>query len=359
MGIYLFLKRLFEKYERVLIPAALVLGVSVDFVTFRSIRIETAFLILGVYVVVAGGSITLLNLRSLGSTGVSLGMTKIIAPLTLQFSFGALLSASLIFYWFSGAFSVSWPLIALIAILMTSNEVLRHYYLRPIIQVTVFYFILFSLATLVLPFVFNSIDVSLFVYAGFGSLILIAIFVAILARLFEHIRPIRQHIAASVLSVFAIMNLLYFFNIIPPIPLSLRAAGVYHNIQSVGGAYQLMGESESLIDKFLPGQTIHLQKGKRVYVYSAIFAPAKLNTTIFHQWQFFDEEKNKWIDKDRLSFAMRGGRDKGYRGYSLKTVVAPGKWRVSVETKRGQVLGRIPFNVISVANSVDLVPEVR
>lgn len=334
-------KRLFEKYERVLIPGTLVFGVIVDFVTFRSIRIETAFLILGVYVVIAALSIVGLNVQR------PVRYLPLVAPLTLQFTFGALLSASLIFYWFSGAISVSWPLIAIIAILMTSNEVLRHYYLHPIVQVSLYYFILFSLATLILPFVFNSIDVSLFIYAGFGSLILIAVFVLMLARLFAHIRPLRLQMAISILSIFALMNFLYFFDVIPPIPLSLREAGVYHEIKVIGGEYVLTGENETLIDKFLPGQTIHLQKAKRVYVYSAIFAPAKLTTKIFHRWQYFDEEKNEWIDKDRLSFSITGGRDEGYRGYSLKTVVAEGKWRVNVETARGQVLGRVGFKVVS------------
>lgn len=344
MGIYLSVKQLFEKYEHVLIPGTLVFGVIVDFVTFRSIKIETAFLILGVYVVIAALSIIGLNMRR------PVKYLPLVAPLTLQFTFGALLSASLIFYWFSGAISVSWPLILIIAILMTSNEVLRHYYLRPTIQVGVYYFILFSLATLIFPFAFNSIDVSMFIYAGFGSLIAIALFVAILTRFFEHIRPLRPQITAAVLTVFGAMNLLYFFDIIPPIPLSLREAGVYHEIKVISGEYRLTGEEETLIDKFLPGETIHLQKGKPVYIYSAIFAPAKLNTKIYHRWQWFDQKENKWIDKDRLSFLITGGRDKGYRGYSLKTAVPPGKWRVNVETARGQVLGRVGFKVISVLN---------
>lgn len=346
-------KRWFEKYERVLIPGTLVFGVLVDFVTFRSINIETAFLILEAHVLVAAASIVALNVQR------PMRYLPLVAPLTLQFSFGALLSASLIFYWFSGTISVSWPLIAIIAILMTSNEVLRHYYLRPTIQISVYYFILFSLLILLFPFVFNSIDVALFVYAGLGSLILIALFVAILARFFDHIRPLRPRMAASIFSIFALMNIFYFFDMIPPIPLSLREAGVYHAINVADGAYTLLAEKETLIDKFLPGQTIHLQKGKRVYVYSAIFAPAKLQTTIFHRWKYFDEEKNTWIDKDRLSFSITGGRDDGYRGYSLKTVLASGKWRVNVETKRGQVLGHIGFEVVDVAESPDLITVVR
>lgn len=337
-------KRLFEKYERILIPGTLVFGVIIDFVTFRSIKIETAFLILSVYVVIAALSIIGLNVRR------PVKYLSLIAPLALQFTFGALLSASLIFYWFSGAISVSWPLILIIAILMTSNEVLRHYYLHPIVQVSVYYFILFSLATLIFPFAFNSIDVTMFVYAGFGSLIVIALFVTILARLFNHVRPLRPRMAASVLCIFAVMNLLYFFDIIPPIPLSLREAGVYHEIKVIGGAYKLTGEEETFVDKFLPGQTIHVQKGQPVYVYSSIFAPSKLSTRIFHHWQWFDDKKNGWIDKDRLSFPITGGRDEGYRGYSLKTVVPEGKWRVNVETERGQVLGRVGFKVLSVLN---------
>ena len=351
-------KRFFERYERVFIPGALVLGVVVDFVTFRSISIASTFYILGGHVCLAVSSIVLLSGKET-KRGKIISYARLIAPLVLQFSFGALLSASLIFYWFSGTFSVSWPLLGIVALLMTSNEVLRHYYQKTLIQLGVFAFIIFSLGTLMLPYAFHSIDQSLFVMAGLFSLLFMTVFVMLLSRWFVSVRKQMPHIALVVLLVFAGMNILYFFHLIPPIPLSLREAGVYHSVQHTSAGYLVQTETESWFDRWLPGQTIHVVAGQPVYVFTSIFAPQKLTTDIFHRWQYFDDVQDKWMDKDRLSFALTGGRSDGYRGYSLKTAVQAGTWRVQVETKNGQVLGRIRFEVISVANSPDLIPEVH
>lgn len=343
------LKELYTRYERWLIPGALVFGVIVDFVTFKSIQIGTAFLVLGAHMLIAAGAIALLNARK----------WLLIAPLALQFSFGALLSASFIFYWFSGSLSVSWPILALLAVLMASNEVLRHWFERPVIQFTVFFFILFSIGTLVFPYAFNSIEETMFVLAGVISLIVIALFVFALERHLAHLRALRPRIATGVIGVFALMNLLYLFNIIPPIPLSLREAGVYHLVERQGGVYSVTEEKRHWIDRLLPGQTIHIEKGRSVYVYASVFAPAKLNTTIYHRWQYYDEKQSRWVDTDRLSYTITGGRDEGYRGYSRKSALAAGKWRVGVETERGQTLARIGFRVEYASDSPEFVEVMR
>ena len=343
-------KYLFEKYERILMPVSLLIGVAVDFFTFWAIELHTTFLILGVHLILAGAAIIFLN-----TTGQQkfFSYARLVAPFVLQFSFGALLSASLIFYWFSGALSVSWPLLFLFAILMMSNEVFRHYYLKPLIQLSVYFFVLFSILSLILPSLLNSLDVQVFILSGLSSLIFISALVFSLSRSFPSIKHVRRSIFASVLIIFALMNGLYFFDLIPPIPLSLRDATVAHSIEHGARGYVLQIEEGNWIDQFLPGEVVHLPVGKPVYVYSAIFAPTALHTNIFHQWQYFDETKHVWIDKDRLSFPIKGGRDAGYRGYSLKTVVAPGKWRVNVQTQRGQTVGRVGF----VVETVDERPE--
>jgi len=41
-----------------------------------------------------------------------------------------------------------------------------------------------------------------------------------------------------------------------------------------------------------------------------------------------------------------GGRDNGYRGYTFKRHVQPGRWRVEVRTETGRLLGRIPFELV-------------
>lgn len=148
------------------------------------------------------------------------------------------------------------------------------------------------------------------------------------------------------ITVFAVMNVLYFMNVIPPIPLSLRDAGMYHDIVRADGAYTLVGEEESWSARLVPGQIIESALGDQVYAYTAIFAPIDFSTTIYHRRQVYDEVEHAWITRDRLSFTISGGRDAGYRGYSMKTSLTPGRWRVTVETARGQVLGRIPFRFV-------------
>jgi hypothetical protein len=342
------IKHLFEKYERVFMPATLVFGVIVDAVTFRSIKIEITFVLLGIYFVLAGLSIVLLNLSQTDRVWFHVKFVqyaRLVAPFVIQFTFGALLSASLIFYWFSGAISVSWPLVAIVVLLMVSNDVFRHYYQKPVVQISVYFFVLFSLLSLLFPFLFNSIGAAWFFMSGLVSLGLITVFVSILSRALEHIKQDQQHIFFSIALIFAIMNILYIFDVIPPIPLSLREAGVYHSVIRSGGGYTVLAEDDSILEHFIPGQTIHSDGSRRVFVFASIFAPTELNTMIVHEWNFYDESEQKWIVKDRLSYRISGGRDDGYRGYSAKSSVQPGRWRVDVQTQNGQTLGRIPFRV--------------
>lgn len=330
-----------------MMPATLVLGSAADFVTFRSINIEATFWILGMYYVVAGLCIVILN-------KVNHERIRIFSKFLIQFTFGALLSASLVFYWFSGSISASWPIMILLAIFMVSNEVFNHYYLKPVIQVSVFYFVSFSLLALALPYAFNSLNPMLFLSAGIGSFIFVLICLKIFTRFEKTIFLSQNKILFVMAMIFVAMQALYFGNIIPPIPLSLREAGVYHNIERSGRFYSLLVEKEAWWDKFVPGQTIHISKSNRLYVYSSIFAPTKLHTTIVHHWQWFDSVEKKWIDKDRLTFTLSGGRDEGYRGYSMKSNVPVGKWRVRMETERGQVIGSIGFNVVETGNEPEL-----
>ncbi len=151
------------------------------------------------------------------------------------------------------------------------------------------------------------------------------------------------------------MFTLYFLNIIPPIPLAIRDAGPYHEILRENGSYTMMSEDYSILDKLIPGKTLHIQDGSRIYVYSSIFAPGKLNAIIIHEWNYYDPKLDQWITKDSLAFPISGGRDAGYRGFSFKTDLEPGRWRVNIETSRGQVLGRVKFKIEQVEKTPELI----
>ncbi len=111
------------------------------------------------------------------------------------------------------------------------------------------------------------------------------------------------------------------------------------------GGYDVEFEPGSGTTLFNRYQTLHLQEGRRVVVYSAVFAPTALNTNIVHHWQHYDEAKEKWVTVTHATFPIVGGRDGGYRGYSWKLNVESGYWRVNVETPNGQLLGRIKFKI--------------
>lgn len=348
MSYYAGLKAIYEAHERWLMPGILLSGVTADFVTFRTIRIETTFALLGIYLLAAGLAIGWINTPDASRPTLGGKLRSYVgaaAPMVLQFAFGALLSASFIFYWFSGALSVSWPLLLLTAFLMASNDVFRRWFLKPIVQVTVYFFVLFSLGSLVLPYFFNSVSAWVYVLGGCLSLAAMYGYLHLLLNFAGHLRPIRPMALGSVGAVFVVMNLLYFTGIIPPIPLSVREAGVYHGVERTGTDYTLLAERESLLGRLVPGQVVHVHAPDRVYVFSSVFAPVDLEAEIAHHWFRFDETSGEWVDRGRPSFPIRGGREGGYRGFSYTSGVEEGRWRVDIETQRGQVLGRVRFRI--------------
>jgi hypothetical protein len=349
------LKKLYEKYERILIPGMLVVGLLVDFVTFRSIELETAFVLLVGHVVLAGLTMTFISFhdsRKLGH-GKLLRYIRLAAPLVLQFSFGALLSASFIFYWFGGTFAVSWPFILVVAALMISNETFRDYYLNPIIQIGVYTFLLFTVIAVIVPFIAKSIEPWTFLLAGIITTVMVVIYVQFLSVSLKSILFQRKYILYAVVSVIIFVNVLYILNVIPPAPLSVRHVDVYHSVNRMSDGYHLVSEEYSFFEKLIPGKTIHATAGQTITVFSSIFAPKDVHMITLHKWEKYDEDKRKWMNKGEFSFSLIGGRDAGYRGYTNKAV-SPGKWRVRIKTLQGQTIGQVKFNVERVSEAPTL-----
>jgi hypothetical protein len=343
------LKSFYEKYERLFVPGFLLLGFLFDVLTFKSLQIEQTFLLLGAYAIAAAFSVFYIIIydgRNVPPHRKILKWIRLAMPVVSSITFGSLLSSSLLFYWYSGSFVVSWPLIAVLVILMTTNEVFRNFYLRPTVQIGVFAFTFFSYFSILFPFIFNSLSEWIFLLGGTTSLIIMIIAVTLLRKFSPTAEEKKHHFFAVVILVFASMNALYFLNIIPPIPLSVREAGVYYDVTRVNDDYTLLGQDENFIDRFIPGVNLKRSAGESVYAYTEIFAPGELTTTIYHRWEYFNPTNKSWETRDRLSFTIKGGREDGFRGYTRKTSLQPGRWRVTVETARGQGLGRIPFTVV-------------
>jgi hypothetical protein len=67
-----------------------------------------------------------------------------------------------------------------------------------------------------------------------------------------------------------------------------------------------------------------------------------------HVWEKYDPVQKKWVLQSKVAFTLSGGRNDGYRGYSIVSASSPGLWRLSVLSESEQVLGRVKFQVVTV-----------
>lgn len=276
--------------------------------------------------------------------------TKLDSWLTnlLQFFFGGLLSTFMVFYFRSGTFWVSWPFYLVLLTAFVANEKLKSRHARLEFQLSLLFLSLFCFMIFILPVVLHSIGRLVFLFSGALSLALWWFFVRLLrGRAKEGFSHHKETVIASTAAIFIVINVLYFMNVIPPLPLSLQDASVHHSImRTENGAYLVQSENQGLLGFFRLAPRFHLAPGVPVYFYSAVFSPTSLNTEIIHEWQTYDSRRG-WITADRIALSVRGGRDGGYRTYSVKSGVKPGAWRVNVETPTGAILGRLRFNVFA------------
>ncbi len=150
---------------------------------------------------------------------------------------------------------------------------------------------------------------------------------------------------------------LYFLNVIPPIPLSMKDSGIYHNIYR-DSDNQLIGErpEHTLWQRIFPIDNVVITKGTAVYAYTSIYSPAGINTLVNHVWEYKNKD-SAWTEFNKVSFNLTGGRNDGFRWYSFAKPFA-GDWRVRTTTKHGQEIGVIFFSISETTDGIVLEKEV-
>ena len=358
-------QELMRVYERYISPLALIAGFLADnFILLKRVDLLQTNLLLFFYLFITALGIITVQLIETGRVREERKANSLpLVLIAMQFSFGGLFSGYLSLYSRSASLAVSWIFIAIIAVLLFGNERFMRLYSRFTFQISMYFAVLFSFLIFFLPVVLHRIGPMIFILSGVLSVLGIMLFLFVLDRAVpEVVRKDISLVSAIIVVIFCFFNLLYFANIIPPLPLALKDAGVYHSIiHQTGGDYQLFAEPVPWYEYYILNYNTqyHATVGEGVYVYSAIFAPTGLSTGILHQWQYYDGASRSWITADTLRFDIQGGRDGGYRGYSFKSSPAPGSWRVNVITEYGQLIGRISFTVVPASTMVPLVDVVQ
>lgn len=344
------LKELYEKYEERISIGSLLLGFVIDSFTLQ--RIDSLFENLWFLgnLVVAGTCIIVLNrMRSRE------GWKHFFVINLLQFDIGALLGGFFIFYFRSSALSTAWPFLLVLVFAMVANELFQKRYARLTFQLSFLYLAIFSFSIFILPLLFHYIGALIFLLSGVVSLATIWLFIKLLTHFArEKLLEEKTHVWSFIGVIFVCLNLLYFTNLIPPIPLSLKDIGVYHSVTKQGdGGYVVVGENKRFLDYLKFHEEVHWDGSKPLYIYSAIFSPGSLNTNIVHEWQYRAGD-GEWVTSTRIPIFISGGRDDGFRTYSTKYNLSTGLWRVNIETPRGQLLGRKVFEVVLSDEVLDL-----
>jgi hypothetical protein len=278
----------------------------------------------------------------------------------LQFLFGGLLSTFLVFYFRSGSLRVSWPFFLVLGAAFVANEKLKLHYARLTFQISFFFLSLFCFTIFILPVVLHSIGPLVFLLSGAVSLVLVYLFLRLLRSVAgQNLATQSRTLRTYIVLIFVTINVLYFLNLIPPIPLSLQDASVNHAVtRNAEGNYSAQSEEPGPFHFFRLIETFHATPGAPVYAYSAIFSPTSLNTKIVHEWQFY-QPKRGWTTMSRIELPIRGGRGGGYRTYSVRTGITAGAWRVNVESRNGALLGRLRFNVVLQTSDPPLVTQLK
>jgi hypothetical protein len=349
------LKELWERYERHIALGALVFGFIFDSFTLNRPDQLLDNAILLTHLTVAGGVILLMVMRAARG-----GMESKLAPffpVLLQFSFGSLTSGLLVLYFRSGTLAQGLLFFLILGALLVGNEFLKSRYAQFRFNIAIYYLLLFCYVALTVPVLLRSIGPLIFLVSGFVSVAVITAYLWVLLlcarkEIVRHIRPAGGIVAL----IFVVFNILYFANIIPPVPLSMRELGIYHSVlKRSDGSYLAIYEPSALWKVWRnTSRTYVLGESRSAFCFSSVFAPADLNTPIYHKWEYLNPQNNEWEVRSRISFPISGGRAEGYRGYSVKTALTAGEWRCNVETAQGSLIGRASFTVVSASTTPEL-----
>jgi hypothetical protein len=152
---------------------------------------------------------------------------------------------------------------------------------------------------------------------------------------------------------------LFVFRLVPPVPLSVRSLGVYHEVEREGAEFKLSrlprprwSQPWRKDEPAFLGRT-----GDRVFVFTRIFAPHNFRDQVRVRWARRDA-KGRWEQSDAIPLRIVGGREEGFGGYAYKQNWSPGDWRVAVETEDGREIGRIRFEIRADPDTDDRVFDV-
>lgn len=272
----------------------------------------------------------------------------------LQILFGGLFGAYFIFYSQSATLGPSIVFCLILAGLMLANEA-WFARLRPDVPLlAMWFFSAFSYLQFAVPTWTGHVGTASRVAAALLALLASAAVVVLIHRgpvvtQNETGAPsLRRSLltnGAAWIGLLFVLGMLVRIGAVPPVPLALAHAGIFHEVERSGAEVELRYESAPFWPPWRRDDRVfRYHEGDRVFCFTAVFAPGGIDLRIAHVWEHWQD--GQWVRTDRIPWSMEGGRDGGWRSWTAKRNVTPGDWRVRVVAGNGMELGRVRFDIV-------------
>ena len=309
--------------------AAFIAGFIWDALTLgRTVKPSDLFILLG-YLAAAAGILVAIG-REVTFRGSRYLNTA------LQFLFGGIFSALFIFYFLSSSSLPGYLFVLLLAALLIGNEYLQDAYSELTLSWVFFTLSAIMFFNFALAHLFRSISTMWFHVGTLLAVLLVTVMRRTAKRASSSVKP--------ALVVAMVMIVLHVFNVIPPVPLVKKQMLIAHDVRRTSSGYDVTFESPGWRFWRASSDTFHRAGREPVYCFTSVFVPTGIGTTIRHRWEYFANDD--WRTADLRSFHIAGGRHAGYRGYTYKSNVVPGLWRVTAESESGAAIGIVQFRVV-------------
>lgn len=271
--------------------------------------------------------------------------------LAIHFLLGSLLNLYSIFYFKSASIMTSIVFLVAIAALLLINEFLRTEKFQLIIILILYYICLTSFWILLIPTLMGQVGFFPFLLSLIATGLSLWLFDVTLPRddrnvikpleFKTSVRQFNFRIGSGVILFFLVS---YYFQLIPPVPLSVNYAGIFHKVEKINNRFILTHQNPEWKFWNNGDQIFQARPNDKIIAYSEIFAPNRFKDQIFVRWLLKTEQG--WQQQDRIPLTIIGGRDNGFRGYTIKSNYQAGKYRVQIETTDERVIGRIELEVV-------------
>lgn len=343
------------------LTVAFFLGFITDFLLLNKVDDLFDNLILLFYVLLATFSMMMLYVGV--AERVPEGLAKFLkkyAPILMQYSFGGLLSGMLIFYGRSGDLIASAPFLLLIITVIFGNEFVSKRSDRLVYHIALYFTGVFSYMVMVVPILLGKMGDGIFILSGLIAVLVVTFVVQILYRIIPNYLHTNVHLViVTVGFIYIGFNILYFTSLIPPIPLSLNQLEITQSVERLSsGNYRVVSEAQPWYRKIPFARDVIHPINDSIACFSKVYAPTKIETDIYHRWEYKDEN-GQWQEQFRLGYPISGVAKQGYRGYTRLQSFSDGVWRCSVETERGQVLGRKTILINTVEETRQLMTQIK